>query len=197
MTAIEHNFPSGPLSVLAELESWRKEVNRPTYHMHKWWATRLGSVFRAILIGALSENDTDIWNAFYSSVSFQGKVILDPFMGAGSPINYDAILVCKRLFTPISVSLEAALKDVLERTREKLRVLSQDTHLSNLSNGDRFVIIQSQALCVFSQHNGYVIDDLGESVTLSRFLLATARSLNTISAHDDKQVEEMAERAAF
>jgi len=120
-----------------------------------------------------------------------------PKSQAASPINYDAILVCKRLFTPISVSLEAALKDVLERTREKLRVLSQDTHLSNLSNGDRFVIIQSQALCVFSQHNGYVIDDLGESVTLSRFLLATARSLNTISAHDDKQVEEMAERAAF
>ena len=50
-TAIEQSaFPFEHLSDIAELESWRKEVNRPVYHMHKWWATRLGSVFRAILL---------------------------------------------------------------------------------------------------------------------------------------------------
>src|SRR5579863_9407254 len=87
MAAIEQDFPSGPLSVLAELESWRKDVNRPTYHVHKWWATRLGSVFRAILIGALSEDGTDIWEAFYTPVSFPSKVILDPFMGAGTTLG--------------------------------------------------------------------------------------------------------------
>jgi len=94
MAAIEQDFPSGPLSVLAELESWRKEVNRPTYHMHKWWATRLGSVFRAILIGALSEDNTDIWNAFYSHISFPDKVVLDPFMGAGTALGEALKLGC-------------------------------------------------------------------------------------------------------
>ncbi len=94
MAAIEYNFPSGPLSVLAELESWRKEVNRPTYHMHKWWATRLGSVLRAILIGALSEDDTDIWKAFYSPIEFPGKVVLDPFMGAGTTVGEALKLGC-------------------------------------------------------------------------------------------------------
>jgi putative DNA methylase len=94
MAAIEQDFPSGPLRVLAELESWRKEVNRPTYHMHKWWATRLGSVLRAILIGALSEDTTDIWNAFYSPISFPGKVVLDPFMGAGTALGEALKLGC-------------------------------------------------------------------------------------------------------
>jgi putative DNA methylase len=36
------------VSELAEMESWRKEVHRPIYHIHKWWATRLGSVFRLL-----------------------------------------------------------------------------------------------------------------------------------------------------
>ena len=94
VTAIEQGFPTKELSVLAELESWRKEVNRPTYHMHKWWATRLGSVFRAILIGALSEAETDIWESFYDTVSFPDKVVLDPFMGAGTTIGEALKLGC-------------------------------------------------------------------------------------------------------
>ncbi|MBE3561050.1 MAG: hypothetical protein IMW89_17775 [Ktedonobacteraceae bacterium] len=94
MVAIEQDFPSGELSVLAELESWRKEVNRPVYHIHKWWATRLGSVFRAILIGALSEFGTDIWSAFYSPVDFAGKIVLDPFMGSGTTLGEALKLGC-------------------------------------------------------------------------------------------------------
>ena len=43
------DFPFEKLSRIAERESWRKEVNRPTYHIHKWWAQRLGSVFRGVL----------------------------------------------------------------------------------------------------------------------------------------------------
>lgn len=58
-TAIEEpSFPFEHLSDIAELESWRKEINRPIYHIHKWWAQRLGSVFRAILIAAFSPPDT-------------------------------------------------------------------------------------------------------------------------------------------
>ncbi len=42
--AIEDGFPFEELSAVAEVESWRKEVYRPVYHLHKWWAQRLGSV---------------------------------------------------------------------------------------------------------------------------------------------------------
>src|SRR5947209_6667101 len=87
-TALEDpHFPFEHLSEVAELESWRKEVNRPTYHVHKWWAQRLGSVFRAILISAFSPPATDVLAAFYSKMSPSSRVVFDPFMGSGTTIG--------------------------------------------------------------------------------------------------------------
>ena len=87
-TALEDpSFPFEQLSEIAELESWRKEVNRPIYHIHKWWAQRLGSVFRAILIGALSDSSTDLMTAFYAPTRLPGAVVFDPFMGSGTTLG--------------------------------------------------------------------------------------------------------------
>ena len=86
-TALEHDFPILEVSQVAEHESWRKEINRPLYHIHKWWATRLGSVFRAITLGALSPKDTRIWDAFYHRHHLKGKTVLDPFMGSGTTLG--------------------------------------------------------------------------------------------------------------
>ncbi len=85
--AIEHDFPIVEVSQVAEHESWRKEINRPLYHIHKWWATRLGSVFRAIILAALSPGNTRIWDLFYTRHRFAGKVVLDPFMGSGTTLG--------------------------------------------------------------------------------------------------------------
>lgn len=85
---IESNFPTINLDPVAEKESWRKEVFRPNYHIHKWWANRLGSVFRAIIIGSLTKvGDGDIWDKFYSFNDFHDKIVLDPFMGSGTTIG--------------------------------------------------------------------------------------------------------------
>ena len=86
-TAIEQNFPSVEVSQLGEQESWRKEINRPLYHIHKWWATRLGSVFRAITLGALSPGGSDIWKGFYDQHNLKGKIVFDPFMGSGTTLQ--------------------------------------------------------------------------------------------------------------
>jgi putative DNA methylase len=86
-TALEHDFPFLEVSQVAEHESWRKEINRPLYHIHKWWATRLGSVFRAITLGALSPKGTRIWEAFYKRHHLEGKIVLDPFMGSGTTLG--------------------------------------------------------------------------------------------------------------
>jgi putative DNA methylase len=87
-TAIEEpSFPFEHLSDIAELESWRKEINRPIYHIHKWWAQRLGSVFRAILISAFSPPGTDVLAAFYTRRRPTKQVIFDPFMGSGTTIG--------------------------------------------------------------------------------------------------------------
>ena len=62
-------FPFEFLSQLAERESWRKEIHRPIYHVHKWWAKRLGSVFRGILLGTLLPEEDDLPKAFYKTAS--------------------------------------------------------------------------------------------------------------------------------
>ena len=88
----DEDFPFERISDIAELESWRKEIYRPIYHIHKWWARRLGTVFRAIIIGALAPAGTDIFDAFYRPIRFKDAVIFDPFMGSGTTIGETAKL---------------------------------------------------------------------------------------------------------
>src|SRR5258706_3740774 len=85
--AIESSFPVARISILAMRESWRKEIFRPIYHIHKWWANRLGSVFRAIVLGAMASSNQDIWEGFYEKHSFSNKIVLDPFMGSGTTLG--------------------------------------------------------------------------------------------------------------
>ena len=80
-------FPFEFLSVLAERESWRKEVHRPVYHVHKWWAKRLGSVFRGILLGYVLPKSAELADEFYKTGSFPGVVVFDPFMGSGTTVG--------------------------------------------------------------------------------------------------------------
>ena len=80
------DFPFEHLSEIAELESWRKEIHRPLYYLHKWWAHRLGSVFRAIVLGTFSANG-DLLKLFYQPVDLQGVVVFDPFMGSGTTVG--------------------------------------------------------------------------------------------------------------
>ena len=81
------DFPFEELSRIAQAESWRKEIYRPVYHIHKWWAKRLGSVFRGIVLGTLTPQGSDILDLFYSPVRFPNAVVFDPFMGSGTTLG--------------------------------------------------------------------------------------------------------------
>ena len=83
----EDDFPFEAISDVAEVESWRKEINRPIYHIHKWWAQRLGTVFRAIVLGALTPSGTKVLDAFYRPVRLKDRVVFDPFMGSGTTLG--------------------------------------------------------------------------------------------------------------
>ena len=81
-------FPFEFLSQLAERESWRKEVHRPIYHVHKWWAKRLGSVFRGILLGTSLPEEDDLPQGVLSRIiTFETLPYLIPFMGSGTTIG--------------------------------------------------------------------------------------------------------------
>ena len=92
---IESDFPFARLSLIAERESWRKELNRPVYYLHKWWARRLGSVFRGILLGACLDESADFWAHYYSRNSFDDTAVFDPFMGSGVTLGEALKLGCR------------------------------------------------------------------------------------------------------
>lgn len=117
-TALETSFPILEVSQVAEQESWRKEINRPLYHIHKWWATRLGTVFRAITMAALSAPGRGQWDEFYQKHNFSGKIVLDPFMGSGTTLGESLKLGAKAIgcdINPVSSFLvRQALTPVAE-----------------------------------------------------------------------------------
>ncbi|MGQ0778291.1 MAG: DNA methyltransferase [Pseudonocardiales bacterium] len=86
VTALEQDFPAAALSRIGEHESWRKEVHRPATSTHKWWAKRLGSVFRGILTAAVTENQKSALDAYSSATSLHGMIVFDPFAGSGTTV---------------------------------------------------------------------------------------------------------------
>jgi len=99
-------FPFEFLSQLAERESWRKEIHRPIYHVHKWWAKRLGSVFRGILLGCILDEADDLGAEFYRTHELEQVTVFDPFMGSGTTIGEAHKLGCTALgrdINPVAV----------------------------------------------------------------------------------------------
>jgi putative DNA methylase len=88
-------FPLKQLDALARMESYNKHYYRPANYLHKWWARRLGSVFRTLVLMAFLDEDEDVWERYYSGAQFPGKIVLDPFMGGGTTIVEALRLGCK------------------------------------------------------------------------------------------------------
>lgn len=118
--SIEDGFPFEHLSEIAEVESWRKEVWRPVYHTHKWWAQRLGSVFRATILGCTTPKGTAVMDLYASAVKLPGPVIYDPFMGSGTTVGEAHKLGCTAIGRDINPVAWRAVRTALapiDRTR--------------------------------------------------------------------------------
>ncbi|MGQ3330325.1 DUF1156 domain-containing protein [Halorubrum sp. FL23] len=108
---IEISFPIDEVNEIATKEAHAKRYYRPVYTMHKWWARRLGSVFRTMILYALADeemtvdgqrqstfgennglpkvdwdNPDALWEYYLEDVDFNEKTVLDPFMGGGTSI---------------------------------------------------------------------------------------------------------------
>lgn len=147
--AIEDEFPFEHLSEIAEVESWRKEVWRPVYHTHKWWAQRLGSVFRAVILGCSVPKGTALMDLYSSAVKLPAPVIFDPFMGSGTTVGEAHKLGCTAIgrdINPVSwrivktalqpVNKAKLLKHFAELERNTAPAILQ-LHRSTDSNGDQ------------------------------------------------------------
>lgn len=132
MRAIEDpGFPFEYLSDIAQLESWRKEVNRPVYHIHKWWAQRLGSVFRAILVATFTPKGSSVFEMFYQPARLAGTVIFDPFMGSGTTLGEALKLGARAIGRDINPVAHFIVKNALgihprRRVLETFQAIEQD-----------------------------------------------------------------------
>ena len=114
VTALERGFPFEHLSEIARQESYRKEIHRPLYHVHKWWATRLGSVFRAMVLGANLPAEADLLREFYRPQSFDDCIVLDPFMGSGTTVGEALKLGCRVVGADINPISSFQVQTVLQ-----------------------------------------------------------------------------------
>jgi putative DNA methylase len=110
---IEDGFPFEIISQIAEIESWRKEIYRPIYHLHKWWAQRLGSVFRAAILGAAAPQGSSVVDLFYQPINLSGLVVFDPFMGSGTTIGEAYKLGCTVIGRDINPVAYRAVKTAM------------------------------------------------------------------------------------
>jgi adenine-specific DNA methylase len=69
---------------IARREKAIQQNYRPVIAVHKWFARRPGTLFRALLFSEFS--DTPVQDAFYRAGNLRGKTIVDPFMGGGTPL---------------------------------------------------------------------------------------------------------------
>lgn len=81
---LEAGFDHVAVSLLAEHESWRKELHAPATHIGKWWAQRLGTVTRAILLNAITPASGNASRTADPPLS--GVTVLDPFLGSGTTL---------------------------------------------------------------------------------------------------------------
>lgn len=130
--AIEHEFPAAEIDRLAEAESWRKEIYRPMYSIHKWWAKRLGTVFRAISIGSTLNSEENTWSHFYDERCGEGKVVLDPFMGSGTTLGESIKLGMKPIgcdINPVSsfIVRQSLTRVSIEKLTKEIKEIEKDT----------------------------------------------------------------------
>lgn len=81
---IEHHFQIPFVTRLALAEKQIQQNYRPLIAVHKWFARRPGTLFRALLLSEYGGLPID--QTYYLGHDFPDKHILDPFMGGGTTV---------------------------------------------------------------------------------------------------------------
>lgn len=81
---IERHFQIPFVSRLAINEKQIQQNYRPLIAVHKWFARRPGTLFRALLLSEFGGANID--QSYFNAHNFRDKHILDPFMGGGTTV---------------------------------------------------------------------------------------------------------------
>ena len=121
--------PYVELSVMARVEAHRKNIYRPPYYVHKWWARRIGSVFRGIALDMLLSDDEDVMDA-----AIDAARDCDVFLAVGTSLGvYPAaglvdlaqgmgarLVVVNAEPTPYDGGAEAVVRDPIDEALPRL-----------------------------------------------------------------------------
>jgi adenine-specific DNA methylase len=196
MAYIERDFPIEGLNKIAQKEG---NAKKPIYQMHKWWARRLGSVFRMLILATFAEDDihpTELWRRFYTRNQLlvtdpDGKkrppIILDPFMGGGTTIvealrlgckvigvdlNPVAWFVTKKETEPVDLdALDAALKQLEKTVAPKILHYYRTTCPLGHQADVMYVFWVKKVTCVGCSQDVYLFPS---------FRLATKKDVHTV-----------------
>lgn len=83
-TMIERHYQIPFVSRLALNEKQIQQNYRPLIAVHKWFARRPGTLFRALLLSELA--GVKVEESYFHAHNFHDKHILDPFMGGGTTV---------------------------------------------------------------------------------------------------------------
>lgn len=98
--ALEERFDTAFVAALASREKQIQQTYRPVIGVHKWFARRPGTLFRALLLAEFS--DEPLTDSFFRGHRFPDKRVADPFMGGGTPIIEANRLGMKTIGTDIN-----------------------------------------------------------------------------------------------
>jgi len=137
---IEVDFPIEQVNEIAEREAHAKEKYRPILYIHKWWARRLGSVFRTIILYTLLDENAKVledngewrpvvkkelenpWLLYLKDVDLCGKIVLDPMMGGGTTVVDAMKLGCQVVAQDLNPVAWFLVKKIVEPVEiEKLK----------------------------------------------------------------------------
>lgn len=82
--SIETRFDIPFVAALALREKQIQQNYRPIIAVHKWFARRPGTLFRALTLSEFG--DTPLADCYFQANDFPGRKIADPFMGGGTPL---------------------------------------------------------------------------------------------------------------
>jgi hypothetical protein len=142
LTRLEEGFPSQRLYSVSQKEA---NSRRPIYQIHKWWARRLGTVVRMLLLCAFSsqdESDSDLWDKFYGDATIPGKIVCDVMMGGGTRVLTFGMREIEPLYGPpvneSSLSVLFSIMDYVIRYRQFPNVEAiREHHFNNLRLRDQ------------------------------------------------------------
>ncbi len=90
---IERHFQIPFVSRLALAEKQIQQNYRPLIAVHKWFALRPGTLFRALILSEFGGRRID--ETYFRAHNFADKHVLDPFMGGGTTVVEANRLGCK------------------------------------------------------------------------------------------------------